>query len=490
MRLALSVLGLGGALSPLAAQKDVAFPPGVYAERRARLRAQVPGDPIVLTGDYLIRSSGGKQHLDFWYMTGVESPYAILVMTHGEDGQARDVLFVPEEYQFTGAQYPIDDPRFRRAAWNRSFRLLSPGAAAVTRTGVHEVVPIVEFARRLADLTAGARRVWFLRDGSTPYVPPGLDAARTYRQQLEASILKLLPAVQVADVSPLVNRMRLVKDEHEIRALRRAAGISALGLVEAMRLTRPGLNDLEVAGFMEYIWKREGSPRPSFATIVMSGAPAVSLYTIRAERYHSTDRIMQDGELLYIDYGAAEYDTYASDVCRTFPVSGRFTPEQRRYYDIVVEAMDSALAHVRPGVMMIDVIRAAARVFRQHGLEQYENIDAMGEDRVWGIMPSPTYWLARNGRLTDYSGARGTGVRDLGHHVGLDALDSRDYTIPLAPGMVFTVEPKLYIPERGIAIMVEDMILVTGSGYENLSAGVPKRADEIERLMMEARAAR
>jgi Xaa-Pro aminopeptidase len=158
-------------------------------------------------------------------------------------------------------------------------------------------------------------------------------------------------------------------------------------------------------------------------------------------------------------------------------------PEQRRYYEIVLEAMDAALREIRPGAMMIDVIRAAAGVFRDHGLEPNEDIGRMGADRVWGIMPSPTYWLARNGELTDYSGARGTGVRDLGHHVGLEALDSRDYSVPLSAGMVFTVEPKLYIPELGVAIMIEDMILVTEDGYENLSAAAPRRVEDIERIM-------
>ncbi len=476
--------------APVRAQKDVAFPPDVYAARRARLSAAVGGEPVILTGEYLIRSSGGKQDLDFWYLTGVESPYAILVMTRGTDGRTRDVLFVPAADQFTGAQFPIDDPRFRRAAWNRSFRQIAPDPGAAAATGVAEVVPIDEFATRLPALIGGASRVWLLRDGSRPYVPPGLQPAATYRQQIEASMASLLPGTQLADATAHVRRMRLIKDEHEIRTLRRAAQISTAGMLEAMRIARPGMNDLEVAGRMEYIWAREGSPRPSFSRIVMSGPSAVSLYTIRAERYHSTDRIMQDGELLYIDYGAAEYDMYASDLCRTFPVSGRFTDEQRRYYDIVVEAMDSAFARIRPGVMMIDVIRAAAGVFRQHGLERFEDIDAMGEARVWGIMPSPTYWLARNGQLTDYSGARGTGVRDLGHHIGLESLDSRDYSVPLAPGMVFTVEPKLYIPERGIAIMVEDMILVTPDGYENLSGDLPRRADDIERIMQQARGSR
>jgi Xaa-Pro aminopeptidase len=282
--------------------------------------------------------------------------------------------------------------------------------------------------------------------------------------------------------------MRLVKDENEIAALREAARISVEGLLEAMRAIRPGMNDLELAGLMEYVWKRERSPRTSFGPIVSSGAAAVSLYTLKAENYNSTDRVMQDGELVFIDYGAAEFKTYTSDVCRTFPVSGRFTDEQRRYYEIVLEAQEAALATIRPGVMMLEVVKAAAQVFRDRGLEQYEDIDRMGEDRVWGILPSPTYWLARGGGMTDYSGSRGTGVRDLGHHIGLEALDSRDYSVPLTPGMVFTVEPKLYIPEQGIAIMIEDMVVVTEDGYENLSAGAPREVEEIERVMGGGRA--
>jgi Xaa-Pro aminopeptidase len=222
----------------------------------------------------------------------------------------------------------------------------------------------------------------------------------------------------------------------------------------------------------------------------MSGPAALSLYTIRAERYHSTDRVMQSGELVFVDYGAAEFDGYASDLCRTFPVAGRFSTEQRRWYDVVLAAQEAALARIRPGVMMIDVIRAAAQVFADHGLAANEDIARLGDGRVWGVMPSPTYWLLQNGALTDYSGARGTGVRDLGHHVGLEAIDSRDYSMPLAPGMVFTVEPKLYIPERGIAIMIEDMILVTRDGYENLSAGLARRADDIEALMRADRTTR
>ena len=282
--------------------------------------------------------------------------------------------------------------------------------------------------------------------------------------------------------------MRLIKDEHEIAALRKAAEISALSLLEAMRAIRPGMNDLELAGHMEYVWRREGSPRNSFGPIVASGPSAVSLYTLRSENYRPVHRVMNDGELIFIDYGAAEWAmSWAQTIrsTRTFPVSGRFTPAQRAHYEVVLEALNAALEKIRPGVMMRDVIRAAAGVFMKHGYHENEDIAALGPDRVWGLMPSPTHWILQDGDHTDYSGARGTGVRDLGHHVGLDALDSRDYSMPLEPGMVFTVEPKIYIPEAGIAIMIEEEILVTEDGYENLSAMAPTSVEEIERIMAE-----
>ncbi len=473
----------------LAAQSDIAFPPEVYALRRARLAQQLGRSTMIVPGEYLIGSGGiGKQDPNFWYLTGVESPYAVLVLASGTDGGLREVLFLPTRYQFAGAQYPIADERFRRAAWNQPIRRLSPGSDAEAVTGIAETHAIDELAERLPELVADEPVVYFASDRGRLYAPPNLGEPLSLRQQLERSVGALLSGSELRDVTPHIERMRLVKDENEIAALREAARISVEGLLEAMRAIRPGMNDLELAGLMEYVWKRERSPRTSFGPIVSSGAAAVSLYTLKAENYNSTDRVMQDGELVFIDYGAAEFKTYTSDVCRTFPVSGRFTDEQRRYYEIVLEAQEAALATIRPGVMMLEVVKAAAQVFRDRGLEQYEDIDRMGEDRVWGILPSPTYWLARGGGMTDYSGSRGTGVRDLGHHIGLEALDSRDYSVPLTPGMVFTVEPKLYIPEQGIAIMIEDMVVVTEDGYENLSAGAPREVEEIERVMGGGRA--
>lgn len=480
----MAVLATAGAGSGTA-QSDVAFAPEVYAQRRARLMEELQGAVIVPGADLTHRGEFDKQDPNFWYLTGVDSPYSIMVMIPLEGG-VRSVLFLPTRFQFAGAQYPMEEPRFRQASWNRPILRLSPGPAAEESTGVDATYPIDDFARRLPELLAGQENIYLARVGGIPYTPPGLIPAITVREQLERGIGRLLPLTNIEDATPAIERMRLIKDEHEIAALRQAARISADGLIAAMHGIRPGLNDLEIAGLMEYTWKREGSPRPSFGPIVSSGRAAVSLYTLKAENYHPTDHVMGDGELIFIDYGAAEYRTYTSDVCRTFPVSGRFSDRQRFLYAVVLEAQDSALALIRPGAMMIDVVRAAARVYQRHGFADNEDIERLGPDHVWGVMPSPTHYLTRGRGLTVYSGARGIGVRDLGHHIGIEAIDSRDYSGPLRPGMVITVEPKLYVPDEDTAIMIEDMILVTDTGYENLSASAPRRPDEIERVMAES----
>lgn len=472
----------------LQAQRSIDVPPTVYAERRARLFDQAGTIPLIVPGEYLIRSGGiGKQDLGFWYLTGIESPYAVLLVHPDGTDDGASVLFVPDTFQFAGAQYSIPDERFRHAGWNRTFRDIAPGAQGARDTGFDEVLPIDRFVDEVRRRVGGAQNIGVAGEPRQLYAPPGMGAPLSVRDQFIANLESVLPGKALTNVAPLISRMRLVKDEHEIATIRRAAEISSLSFTEALGEIAPGRNDLEIAGFMEYVWKREGASRTAFSPIVASGESSVSLYTLRSELYNSTDRVMRDGELIFIDYGAAEYDMYTSDVCRTFPVSGTFTDEQKLYYNIVLEALETALTEIRPGAMMIDVIRAAAGVFKAHGLDEFEDIDVMGVERVWGLMPSPTYWIDQEGGLTDYSGARASGVRDLGHHIGLDALDSRDYTVPLEPGMIFTVEPKIYIPESDIAIMIEDMILVTDDGYENLSASAPKTVEEIERIMAEAR---
>ena len=352
LRLALCAIGS----APVQAQSDVAFPTQVYIGRRAALLNQLPEAVVVVPGRYLVSPGDEpvKQDPDFWYLTGVESPYAILVMEQAPASTTvlrrwRSVLFLPTEFQFAGGQFPMADSLFRRAPWNRPRRRLLPGAEAARLTGVDEALPLDSFAPRLRSMMTG-RRPLYMPTGATMYAPPGVTAPLTHEAQLARSIAALSPGTEVRDVHPFIARLRAVKDSYEIAALREAARIAGLGLVEAMRAARPGLNDREIGGLMEYVWKREGSQRPSFTPIVMSGPNLMTLFTLQRERYNAVNNVMKAGDLLFIDYGAAEFNMYGSDLCRTIPVSGRFTAEQRKYYDIVLEAQEAAIAAIRPGV--------------------------------------------------------------------------------------------------------------------------------------------
>ena len=486
--LVVSQLALLPSAAPLRAQVDRLIPPSAYAARRGKLARLVMPAAIIVNGRHLVgQHELPRQDANFWYLTGVESPYAILVMApdarpNAALGAIRTALFLPDTFEFAGAQFPMVDSGFRRAAWNQPRHRLAPGPGAALLTGIPETYALREFATRAREIVADAPTIYLTRSDDSLYAPPGTIKPLTIEQQMWRSHAALFPGRSTSDVTPLIRKLRLVKDSYELAALREAAGISAQSMITLMRRVKPGMNDLEAAGILEAEWKRLGAPRAAFAPIISSGPGAMTFFSLAGERYDAVGRVMKAGELLFNDYGAAEVRRYGSDICRTIPVSGTFSAEQRKYYDIVLEAQEAAIAAIKPGVMMVDVIKAAARVFRAHGLAKYEDIAAMGADKVWGIMPSPTHYLTRNGGITTYT-RFGGGVRDIGHHVGLEATDSRDWSEPLAAGMVVTIEPKIYIPEKGIAIMIEDMILVTPTGSENLSAAAPKRAADIERVM-------
>lgn len=460
-----------------------AFPLSLFSARRAAAMEMLGDGALIAIGSQSMNSDGpARQDPNFWYLTRMESPFAILVVVRRGDA-LREVVFVPEQYQFAAVNYPIPDSRFREASWNRPVLRVAPDAAGREASGIGEIYPLDEFAQRLPELVPESATVFFSRGSGTPYSLPGLARIASVPAQLEESIRSALPGRAFDDASATIRRMRLTKDSHEIAAMREAADISVEGLREAMRRTRPGMTSMELAGIMESVWKREGSPRPAFEPIVSAGTSAVKLYGLRRENYNPLEHIFADGELVFVDYGAAEIDHYASDVARTFPANGTFTAEQREYYEIVVEAERAAIAVAKPGARMIDLIRASAQVFRDHGLERFEDIGQMGPDSVWGVFPSPSFFLRSDEAIMAAQRETGLRARDLGHHVGIEVVQPADMMMPLEPGMIFTIEPKIYSPGLGAAIMVEDMILITEDGHENLSAGVPVDADEIERLM-------
>jgi len=478
--LLISICLLAGKPGDGNAYDSVAFDPAVHAQRRARLMESLGDGVLIVAGHYLIGSDGvPRQEPNFWYLTGVESPYAFLVVAKSGDS-LREVLFLPERFQFASANYPQQDARFRHATWNQPMDRLSPGPDAELITGISEIHPLDEFRQRIVEIVGKKMDLFFVDDATKYYAPSGLSAPMSINQQLRQSIAALFPDAEISNPLAHIVRMRLVKDEHELARMRRASAISVTSLIEAAKFIKPGINALEVAAHMEYVWAQEGSQGVSHARMVAAGDTSLVLYSLQYENYNNANRVMQAGELAYIDYGIAESDMYSSDVCRTFPVSGKFTPEQRKYYDIVVEAEEAALAVIRPGITMLDVVKASAAVFKRHGLDRYEDIDVMGADKVWGVFPSPTHFLSDNGTSGPDTELR---VRALGHSIGLTIVSPLPASTVLQPGMVFTVEPKLYIPALGTGMMVEDVVVVTEDGHENLSAGVPKHADDIEALM-------
>ena len=431
-----------------------------------------------------------RQDSNFFYLTGFEEPDAICVLVPGHpDGDFH--LFV--------------NPRDReKEIWN-GYRAGTEGA--VQRFGADAAHEVADIDSVLPRLMLG-RDVLFYQLGSAAHdarMTALLSKARSYRNRFGK------PAPEaVRDVSGLLAEARLIKGDGEIESSRAAALLSAEGHREAMRFARPGLHEYQVQAAMEYIWREGGSPRNGYPSIVASGPNACILH------YVENDGLIGDGDLILID-AAAEVDLYSADITRTFPANGRFTKPQHAVYDVVLGAERAGIAASRPGATLHDVHSASLDVL----------IDGMVD---LGLLPPDL----------DHHGMhlyREFFMHGTSHWLGLDVHDSGAYRVdgrhrPLEPGMIFTVEPGIYIsPDRptvefalreydldawverrivegaaahakeaaerdsadkivheipeellGIGVRIEDDILITSSGHENLSAHVPVATDVLEAL--------
>jgi Xaa-Pro aminopeptidase len=265
--------------------------------------------------------------------------------------------------------------------------------------------------------------------------------------------------------------MRQVKSAEEIALLQRAVDVTGAGIEAAARDTRPGMHEYEVQAVLEAEYRRLGSPRNGFPSIVASGANSCTLH------YTSNRRLIEDGDLLLLDTGA-EVAYYGADVTRTVPANGAFTPEQRAVYDVVHAANLAGIERCTPGATVDDVHRAASEIVVQ-GLIDLEilsgEVDALIEEGAHRpyFMHSTSHWL-------------GLDVHDVGVYKTGDA------PTELADGMVLTVEPGIYLapdaegvpePLRGIGIRIEDDVLVTSDGHRNLSEGIPSEAEALEGIV-------
>jgi Xaa-Pro aminopeptidase len=427
----------------------------IFTERRQRLGANLPPNAaIVISGastQYRNADSSYafRQDSNFWYLTGFNEAEATLVVLTDDSQTTKSIAFVPEKDKL-------------KEIWD-GYRAGPEGA--VKDYGFDEAYNNSEINDQLPELLKGRDRVFY---------PVGKNAG------LDQNIIEWIKtakskdrhssAIDIADASSKVGNQRLIKDAHEIDLMKKACRISAESHVEAMKFVKPGMTEQEMEAFYLYEFAKRGGRFSAYTPIVAGGENACVLH------YVENSKPLLDGDLLLVDAGC-EYDFYASDITRTFPVSGKFTDAQLAIYEVVLEAELKAIAAVSVNNNVMDAQIISEKVVTQ-GL-----IDL-------GILTGSLDDLHAKGAFKEFY------MHKIGHWLGIDVHDAGDYMkddqfMQFKPGMVTTIEPGIYIPSsanvddkwKGIGIRIEDDILVTPDGNENLTEFVPSDPKEIEALM-------
>lgn len=425
----------------------------VFAARRRRMLEALPEGGVVLlrAAPVAIRTNDVefpyRQDNDFYYLTGFPEPEAIALLDPAADEEF--TLFVrprdPARETWTGRRFGPEGARE-----------LFKADAAHTIDRFEEI-----FAARLDT----RRSLYYALGRDGDFDQRVLAQAKRSQGTRDRTGTEALALVSPSD---LIHEMRLFKQSSEISAMRRAAEITAAAHREALATARPGAEEYEVEAALAFAFRRLGGMGPAYPSIVASGENATILH------YVENSRRMQDGDLLLIDAGA-EFDHYCCDVTRTYPVGAHYAPLQRRVYDIVLAAQQSAIEKVAPGVGFDDVHDAALRVLVD-GLRDLGALEGSSEE----ILDAASYRRFYMHRTSHWLGM------DV-HDVGKYRAEGRSRT--LEPGMVLTVEPGLYFGDgdyptelRGIGVRIEDDVLVTVDGHEVLTAAIPKLAADIEAL--------
>ncbi|HXR63526.1 MAG TPA: Xaa-Pro aminopeptidase [Rudaea sp.] len=435
--------------------------PREYARRRKQLMRIIGRDAICIVPAAPERLRNNDSHYpyrqdsDFHYLTGFGEPEAVLALIPGRP-HGEVILFCRER-----------DPE--REAWDGP---RAGAEGAVRAFGMDDAFPIADIDDILPGMIEGRSRVYYHFGRDAEFDVKLIGWVNHVRAQVRRGARAPHEFVALGHV---LHDLRLYKTRDELRVMRRAARIAAEAHVRAMRTVRPGMNEHEIEAELLHTFRRHGAV-PSYEPIVGGGANGCVLH------YRANNATLNDGDLLLIDAGA-EYQCYASDITRTFPVGGRYSPEQRALYDIVLAAQRAAIDDVRPGRPFNAYHEAAVRTITA-GLVRLgllkgsvdKNLDAHAYRRFY--------------------------MHKTGHWLGLDVHDVGDYRIDgefreLEPGMVVTVEPGIYIaPDargvaakwRGIGIRIEDDVVVTRGDPEVITAGVPTDPDEIEALMARSKA--
>jgi Xaa-Pro aminopeptidase len=434
------------------------FPPEEFAARRAKVMEQIGDGVAILQGT---TERPGEQPLrqsnQFYYLCGVVEPRSILVI----DGKVKRSTL----YLYAGAE--------RRERMFGS--AMYPGDAAVKATGIEAVLARDEFPKALQAFAREGRALY------TPFRPEVLGNAsssdvvgharatrddpwdgRQSREEVFIQKLKALgPQVNVQNLDPMLDAMRAFKSIREIAIIREATRITCLGIMEAMRDARPGMFEYELQADAEFVFKRYGAQGAAYFALIATGPN--TLYS----HYHKNTAQLQDGELVQFDY-APDYKYYVSDVTRVFPANSKFTPRQREFYTIYLRLYQALMTSIRVHVTPANIIKDAV-VKMDAVMASFRFTDPK-------IKEAATRFVER------YRAGRGN---SLGHTIGMEVHDVQLPTQTLEPGQLFTIEPAMTIPDEHIGIRLEDVILMTATGYENLSSFLPVEIADIEKLMAE-----
>lgn len=417
-----------------------------YKKRREKLLASLKPHSIAVVCSAVEKTRSNdtcypyRQNSNFYYLTGFNEKDSALVLLKKKK-KIKMILFVKE-----------NDPQTQ--LWEGKVLGVEE---AKKRFLVDEVYPVSKFKKKFSKLLEKKRRIYYEFSNDCAFA--SLIEAKTKHLFIRKNLSKI------------IEKMRLIKSKSEIALMKKGLEITKKAHHKAMKIKKAGLMEYELQAKFEYIFKKNGASGDAYTTIVAGGNNANTLH------YTKNGNKLKKGELVLIDAGC-EYDCYATDITRTIPVSGRFSKAQKEVYKLVLQTQKRVIKMIKPGVLRSDLQKEAQKILTR------------GMVRL-GILKGSAKKLLKKGKFKRYY------PHGIGHFMGLDVHDQNPYTtksgkeIPLESGMVLTIEPGLYLPKndkkipkryRGIGVRIEDDIVVTLTGYCNLSKGIIKEIEEIEKL--------
>jgi Xaa-Pro aminopeptidase len=442
----LCVLACLSLCSARAQERREREPNSVYAERRAKLAAQIDC-PIVLWG-LTGREESSQTYLfeqeeNFYYLTGHNEEGAGLVILPAKS--SNDSSSGPREIFYLPAKNP------QKERWN-GVRMSPADPGIDARTGFSTVKPFAEMRAEVEELAKTCASFYTI----LPYQKEL--GGYPHEKEVVDWLQQVAPQIKLKDIRPQIGTLRQFKSPGELAFLQRAIDLSLDAHLEAMRMMRPGLYEYQVAAKMVEVHAMGGSEAEGYAPIVGAGPNSTALH------YDRLSRKIEDGDIVVLDVGA-QYSGYSADITRTLPANGKFTPRQLEIYNIVLGAQNAALAAIKPGM---DLCQKGGKSLHKIS---YDYINSHGKD-------------LHGNSLGQYY------IHGLGHNIGLNVHDPGEYCKPLQPGMVVTMEPGIYIPEENLGVRIEDDVLITETGYKFLSERLPRDPAEIEKIMAQAAAQR